>query len=53
MLKAKIYDKLKHYFEEYLFGFDKNQLQMSILSGNINLTNVNIKPDKINEIFEE
>ena len=26
---------------------------MSILSGNINLTNVNVRPDKITEIFEK
>jgi hypothetical protein len=53
MLKGKIYDKLKQYFEDYLFGFDQNHLQMSLLTGNINLNNVNIKPDKINKMFQE
>jgi hypothetical protein len=26
---------------------------MSLLSGNINLNNVNIKPDKVNELFKK
>lgn len=51
MLKGKIFKKCQKYFDEYLFGFDANDLHMSILKGNINLTNVNIKPDKMNEIF--
>jgi hypothetical protein len=53
MLKNKIFEKCKKYFEEYLFGFDKNDLNMSILKGSINLENVNIRPDKMNEIFIE
>jgi hypothetical protein len=52
-IKGKIFEKCKKYFEEYLFGFDQNQLQMKILTGNIDLVNVNIRPDKINEIFEK
>lgn len=52
MLKSKIYQKCKKYFEEYLFGFDQENLDLSILRGNINLTDVNIRPDKINEIFK-
>ena len=51
MIKGKIFEKCKKYFEEYLFGFDHNNLNMSIFSGNIVLNNVNIRPDKINEIF--
>ena len=53
MLKGKIYDKCKKYFEDYLFGFDQSQLNMSFLTGNIDLNNVNIRPDKINEIFKK
>jgi hypothetical protein len=51
MIKAKIFQKCKKYFEEYLFGFDQNQLNTSILTGSINLHNVNIRPDKVNELF--
>lgn len=53
MLKDKIFEKYKHYFEDYLFGFDQNHMQMSLLSGKIDLNNVNIKPDKINQMFEK
>jgi hypothetical protein len=52
-IKGKIFDKAKKYFEEYLFGFDQNQLQMKLLTGSIDLINVNIRPDKINEIFDK
>ena len=51
MIKAKIFEKCRKYFEEYLFGFDQNQLSMSFLTGNVNLRNVNIRPDKVNELF--
>lgn len=51
MIKGKIFDKCKKYFEEYLFGFDQNHLKTSILTGKIHLHNVNIRPDKVNELF--
>ncbi len=53
MLRHKVYSKIKDYFEDYLFGFNKNQFEVSLFSGNVSLNNVNIRPDKINEIFEE
>lgn len=34
MFSNKIYDCLKQYLDRYLFGFDKNQLNMSIIKGN-------------------
>jgi hypothetical protein len=51
MLKNKIFEKCKKYFEDYLFGFDEDHMEMSLLSGHINLNNVNVRPDKINEAF--
>ena len=51
MLKGKIFEKCQKYFEDYLFGFDQDHMQMSLLTGHIDLNNVNIKPDKINEMF--
>ena len=53
MIKNKIFEKYKKYFEDYLFGFDQEHMEMSLLTGKINITNVNIKPDKINQIFAE
>lgn len=52
-IKGRILGKFQKYFEEYLFGFDQSQLQMKLLTGNIDLHNVNIRPDKINEIFDK
>ena len=36
-----------------MFGFDQDHIQMSLLTGHIDLNNVNIKPDKVNEIFAQ
>ena len=33
MFKGKIFEYLKKYFDEYLFGFDKRQLDVALLSG--------------------
>lgn len=49
--KGKIVEKLRKAIGDYLFEFDEKQLNMSLLSGTINLNNVNIKPDKLNEDF--
>jgi len=62
MLKNQLYNFLHQYLAEYLFGFDKSQLEIAILSGiflydfylkkgQIDLKDVNIKPDKVNEIL--
>jgi len=53
MIKGKIFEKCKKYFEEYLFGFDQNHLKTSFLTGKIDLHNVNIRPDKVNELFSK
>ena len=50
MIKNKIYTLLQKYIAEYLFGFDKNKLDVAILSGYIDLKDVNIRPDKANAI---
>ena len=53
MIKGRIFEKFRKYFEDYLFGFDEDHMQMSLLTGHIDLKNVNVKPDKINEMFAE
>ena len=35
MFKGKIFEYLKKYFDEYLFGFDKRQLDVALLSGRL------------------
>lgn len=52
MLKNKLFESIKTYLDKYLFGFDKNQLEFSVLKGSINLTNVNLKPNKANKFIK-
>ena len=52
MLKNKLYEYLQEYIKEYLFGFDKSRLEVALLSGSINLKDVNFKPEKLNMAFE-
>ena len=52
MLSNKIYDYVKTYISDYLFGFDKSQLDTSLFNGKLKLKRVNIKPEKLNEIID-
>jgi Vacuolar protein sorting-associated protein len=49
MLKTQIFDTLKKYIGDYLYGFNQDQLKLGLLNGNIKLKNLTFKPDKINE----
>lgn len=58
MLKGQLYKYLHQYLGDYLFGFDKSQLDVAILSGTSHLTlgqidlkDVNVRPNKINELL--
>lgn len=51
VIKSKIYEFLKENLGEYLYGFEKNQLDVGLLSGRIELVNVNFRPDKVNELL--
>jgi hypothetical protein len=44
---------IKDYSDRFLFGFDQDKLDMSILTGNLEIQNVNVKPDAINEILDK
>lgn len=44
---------IKEYASDYLYGFDKDQLELSLLKGEIKLRVVNLKPSKINETLSE
>jgi len=45
MIKNKIYEYMKKYLDAYLYDFDQNKLEMSYLSGAINLQDLNLKQD--------
>ncbi|OMJ70881.1 hypothetical protein SteCoe_31042 [Stentor coeruleus] len=51
VLKSTIYNLLKTYLAEYLYGFSEDQLEIEVLSGLIELVNVNFKPAKVNELL--
>lgn len=53
LFKGLVVQKLESKLKEYLFVFDKDHIDTSFLMGQTNLTNVLVKPDKINKIFEE
>jgi hypothetical protein len=51
MIKSKVYDLLKQYLGEYLYGLQEDQLDVALLSGHINFSNANFKPNKVNELL--
>ena len=53
MLKNQLYTLIKDYFEEYLHGFTKRQLEIAITKGQIKLQYLNLRPDTINKKMDE
>ena len=66
MVSSYVYDICKDYLDKFLFDFDRSQLSMSILSGkslarlsesngiregNVTLTDVNLRPDELNDFL--
>jgi len=52
MIKNKIYEYMKKYLDAYLYDFDQNKLEMSYLSGAINLQDLNLKQDQMNKLID-
>ena len=52
MLKGKIYEYMKKYLDAYLYDFDESKLNMSFLSGSINLADLHIKQDMANRLID-
>lgn len=48
MIKNKLYPLIEKYINEYLYGFNKEQLQLGLTNGIINLNKLNLRPDAIN-----
>jgi hypothetical protein len=51
MIKSKIYDFLRKNLGEYLYGLAEDQLDVAILSGNLNFSNANFRPSRVNELL--
>jgi hypothetical protein len=51
MIKGKVYEYLKTYLGEYLYGLNEEQLDVGLLSGNLNFYNANLKPNRVNSLL--
>jgi hypothetical protein len=53
MIKNQLYPYVEKYINEYLYGFTKEQLDVGVLNGMINLDKINVRPDKANEKLDK
>lgn len=53
MIKSQLYPYIEKYFQEYLFGFSQEQFDIGVMNGLLNFNKLNLRPDKINKIFDE
>ena len=53
MIKNKLYPFIEKYINEYLFGFTKEQMNLAISKGELELNKINLRPDKINSIMDD
>ncbi len=53
MLKHQLYPLIEKYFQEYLHGFNKKQLEIAITKGELKLQYLNLRPDTINKKMDE
>ena len=53
MIKNQLYPYIKKYINEYLYGFTKEQMNLAIRKGELELNKINLRPDKINSIMDD
>lgn len=53
MIRGAVFLWLKNYIKDYLLILDKEQLNMSVFSGELDFSRANLKPDKVNEKLAE
>lgn len=53
MIKNQLYPYVEKYINEYLYGFTKEQLEVGVMNGVIQLEKLNIRPDKANEKLDK
>lgn len=53
MIKNQLYPYIETYINEYLYGFTKEQLDVGVMNGVIQLDKLNIRPDKANEKLDK
>lgn len=52
MLKRKLYENIKDKLGYLLYGFDESKLDSNFFTGDIKLSDLILRPDRVNEILE-
>ena len=53
MIRNQLYPYIEQYINEYLYGFEKEQMELAITQGKLELNKLIIRPDKINSIMND
>ena len=53
MIRNQLYPYIEQYINEYLYGFTKEQMDLAITQGKLELNKIVIRPDKINQIMDD
>ena len=53
MIRNQLYPYIEQYINDYLYGFTKEQIELAITQGKLELNQIVIRPDKINSIMDD
>jgi len=53
MIRRRVYSKLKETLKDFVFGFNEEQIEVGLFSGNIELKDLIIKPNKVNDVLDK
>jgi len=53
MIRNQLYPYIEKYINDYLYGFEKQQMNLALIEGKLELKKINIRPDVVNKIMNE
>ena len=53
MIRNKLYPYIEKYINDYLYGFTKEQMNLAITEGKLELNCIMLRPDVINKIMDD
>ena len=53
MIRNQLYPYIEKYINDYLYGFSKEDMNLAITQGKLELNNIMLRPDVINKIMDE
>ena len=53
MIRNKLYPYIEKYINDYLYGFTKEQMNLAITEGKLELNRIMLRPDVINKIMDD